>query len=50
MLQSMTDAKFAVSHLFSVATEKIKENLNKSTLISELMVIEILFKILNENR
>ncbi|XP_024081680.1 chromosome-associated kinesin KIF4-like isoform X1 [Cimex lectularius] len=36
MLQSMGDAKFAVSYLFSLVSEKIKENLNTAQSVSEL--------------
>ncbi|XP_024085470.1 uncharacterized protein LOC106661425 isoform X2 [Cimex lectularius] len=36
MLQSMGDAKFAVSYLFNLVSEKIKENLNTAQSVSEL--------------
>lgn len=36
MLQSMADAKFALNYLFNLASEKLKDNLDKCALLSDL--------------
>ncbi|XP_014278993.1 chromosome-associated kinesin KIF4 isoform X3 [Halyomorpha halys] len=42
VIQSMSDAKCALSHLFNITSEKIIESVNKSLLLNEVMVNDII--------